>query len=159
MTGHFGNRVIGHQKAEEEAIMEETKAVHFGHRVIGDVLAKRRLEMREDDGAKDARSDPATKLAKRAKAAEEAAEKRAAVTAEPDEEIEVIEAPVTTNLQELTAALEGNAAFYEGLYASEFARPSGPRKSALRLFLVFEMEHEDREDRKADIEAALNPEG
>jgi hypothetical protein len=157
MTGHFGNRVIGHQKAEEESILEETRAVHFGHRVIGDVLAKRRLEAREDDGAKDARSDPATKIAKRAKAAEEAAEKRATVTAEED--IETIEAPVTTNLQELAEALEGNAAFYEGLYASEFARPSGPRKSALRLFLVFEMEHEDREDRKADIEAALNPEG
>jgi hypothetical protein len=157
MTGHFGNRVIGHQKAEEESILEETRAVHFGHRVIGDVLAKRRLEAREDDGAKDARSDPATKIAKRAKAAEEAAEKRATVTAEED--IETIEAPVTTNLQELAEALEGNAAFYEGLDASEFARPSGPRKSALRLFLVFEMEHEDREDRKADIEAALNPEG
>ncbi len=159
MTGHFGNRVIGHQKAEEESILEETRAVHFGHRVIGDVLAKRRLEAREDDGAKakDARSDPATKIAKRAKAAEEAAEKRATVTAE--EAIETVEAPITTNLQELAEALEGNAAFYEGLYASEFARPSGPRKSALRLFLVFEMEHEDREDRKADIEAALNPEG
>lgn len=156
MTGHFGSRVIGHQKAKEEEILEETRAVHFGHRVIGDVLAKRRLEARTDDGAKDARSDPATKIAKRAKAAEEAAEKRAAVTAE---EIEEVEAPVTTNLQELTSALEGNAAFYEGLYASEFARPSGPRKSALRLFLVFEMENEDREDRKADIEAALNPEG
>ncbi len=162
MTGHFGTRVIGHEKAEEEAILEETKAVHFGHRVIGDVLAKRRLEARQDDGAKDARSDPASKIAKRTKAADEAAvqranaEKRAASEAE---EIETIEAPVTTNLQELTAALEGNAAFYEGLYASEFARPSGPRKSALRLFLVFEMEHEDREDRKADIEAALNPEG
>lgn len=165
MTGHFGNRVIGHQKAEEESILEETRAVHFGHRVIGDVLAKRRLEAREDDGAKDARSDPATKIAKRAKAAEEAAEKRATVTVEGavagavEGAIETIEAPVTTNLQELAAALEGNAAFYEGLYASEFARPSGPRKSALRLFLVFEMEHEDRADRKADIEAALNPEG
>ncbi len=166
MTGHFGSRVIGHVKAEEESILEETRAVHFGHRVIGDILAKRRLEAREDDGAKDARSDPATKLAKRAKAAEDAAEqranaeKRAASKAEKkEEEVEVVEAPVTTNLQELQAALEGNAAFYEGLYSSEFARPSGPRKSALRLFLVFEMEHEDREDRKADIEAALNPEG
>ena len=131
MTGHFGSRVIGHQKAQEEAVLEETRAVHFGHRVIGDVLAKRRLELRKDDGAKDARSDPAAKVAKRAKAAEKAAEQRAETVAV--EEIETIEAPVTTNLQELTAALEGNAAFYEGLYASEFARPSGPRKSALRL--------------------------
>lgn len=169
MTGHFGSRVIGHQRAEEEAVLEETRAVHFGHRVIGDILAKRRLDMREDEGAKDARSDPATKLAKRAKAADEAAEQRANAekraeakvekVEEVEEEIETIEAPVTTNLQELTTALEDNAAFYEGLYESEFARPSGPRKSALRLFLVFEMEHEDREDRKADIEAALNPKG
>jgi ketosteroid isomerase-like protein len=84
---------------------------------------------------------------------EEAAEQRA------EAEIQTIEAPTTTNLEELQAALEGNPAFYEALYDAEFKRASGPRKSALRLFLVFEMEHEDREDRKADIEKALNPKG
>jgi len=151
MTGHFGNRVIGHTKAAEEAVLEETRAVHFGHRVIGDVLAKRRLEMRQDDGAKDSRSDPTEKAVKRAKAVEKAAEQRA------EAEIEKIEAPTTTNLEELASALEGNPAFYEALYSAEFARASGPRKSALRMFLVFEMENENRDDRKADIEAALAP--
>ncbi len=157
MTGHFGSRVIGHVRADEEAVLEETRAVHFGHRVIGDVLAKRRLELRLDDGAreKDARSDPAKRVAKRdaAKVARDDAEQRA----KTETEIETIEAPTTTNLEELAAALEGNPAFYDALYSAEFARASGPRKSALRMFLVFEMEHENRDDRKADIEAALAP--
>ena len=139
---HFGHRVIGHEKAAEEAEVEATRADHFGPRVIGDVLAKRRLLQRQDDGAKDSRSDPATKKAKK-----EASQKKAA---------EVVEAPVTTSLEELEAALEGNAAFYEGLYTQELLRPSGPRKGALRLFLKFEIAHENREDRKAEIEAALN---
>jgi hypothetical protein len=119
--------------------------------VIGDILAKRRLEARQDAGAQapDSRSDPAVKQAKK----EGAAKQRA------DAEIETIEAPTTTNLEELQTALEGNPAFYEALYDAEFKRASGPRKSALRLFLVFEMEHEDREDRKSDIEKALNPKG
>jgi hypothetical protein len=151
MGGHFGERVIGTKRAEEESLIEETRANHFGHRVIGDVLLKRRLEARKDDGAKDSRSDPAAKQAKREAKADQRAETAA--------EIEVVDAPTTTNFEELRAALEGNDGFYEGLYASEFARPSGPRKSALRLFLVFEMEHEDRDDRKTEIEAALNPKG
>jgi ketosteroid isomerase-like protein len=145
--------VIGHTKATEEAVLTETRAVHFGHRVIGDVLAKRRLEARQDDAAKDSRSDPAKRVAKRdaAKVAKDAAEQRA------ETEIETIEAPTTTNLEELASALEGNPAFYEALYSAEFARASGPRKSALRMFLVFEMENDNRDDRKADIEAALAP--
>lgn len=148
---HFGSRVIGKEKAAEEAAVQKTRSDHFGPRVIGDVLAKRRLEARQDDGARvpDSRSDPAVKQAQR----EEAAEKRA------DAEIETIEAPTTTNLEELQSALEGNPAFYEGLYDAEFKRAAGPRKSALRLFLVFEMEHEDRDDRKTAIEKALNPKG
>jgi hypothetical protein len=152
-VSHFGNRVIGKEKAEEEAAVEKTRANHFGPRVIGDILQKRRLEARQDEGAQapDSRSDPGVKQAKR----EEAAEKRA----ETEAEIETIQAPTSTNLEELGAALEGNPAFYEQLYSAEFARASGPRKSALRLFLVFEMEHEDREDRKSDIEKALNPKG
>ena len=148
---HFGSRVIGAKKAAEEATTEKTRANHFGPRVIGDVLAARRLAARKDAGAAqvqpDSRSDPAVKKANR----EEAAEKRATA------EIETIEAPTTTNLEELQAALEGNPAFYEALYDAEFKRAAGARKSALRLFLVFEMENQDREDRKADIEAALNP--
>jgi hypothetical protein len=140
---HFGNRVIGHQKAAEEAEAVATKSSHFGSRVIGDVLAKRRLLARKDDGAKDSRSDPSVKKAKK-KASQEAASKA-----------EIIEAPVTASLEELEAALEGNAAFYEGLYTQEMLRPAGARKGALRLFLKFEMEHEDRDDRKAEIEAAL----
>ncbi len=144
MTGHFGHRVIGHAKAEEEAVVEKTRANHFGPRVIGYVLAKRSLEQREAQGLeKDSRSDPAVKKAKK-----EAAPKSQAA--------EVVEAPPTTNLEDLKAALDGNAAFYEGLYSAELLRPSGPRKSALRLFLKFEMAHEDRDDRKAEIEAALN---
>ncbi len=142
MTGHFGHRVIGHQRAAEEAVVTKTKANHFGPRVIGDVLAKRRLEARQDEGAKDTRTTPAKKAAKK-----KASKKKA--TKAP------IEAPVTTNLGELEDALESNAEFYESLYANEFIRPSGPRKSALRLFLKFEMAHEDREERKAEIEAAL----
>lgn len=136
---HFGHRVIGHRKAAEEAEIQATGASHFGPRVIGDVLAKRRLLARKDDGAgheKDSRKDPSKKA------------KAAAKT-------EAVEVPVTTSLDELEEALEGNAAFYEGLYSQELLRPSGPRKGALRLFLKFEMGHEDREDRKAEIEAAL----
>lgn len=139
---HFGSRVIGHQKAAEEAEVTKTKANHFGPRVIGDVLAKRRLELRQDQGAKDTRTSPAKKKAKK-----EAAKKKA--TKAP------VEAPVTTNIAELEEALESNAEFYESLYANEFIRPSGPRKTALRLFLKFEMAHEDREERKSEIEAAL----
>lgn len=151
---HFGSRVIGKAKAAAEAVVEKTRSDHFGPRVIGDILAKRRLEARQDDGGKmvpDSRSDPGVKQAKR----EEAAKQRAEV----EVEIETIQAPTTTNLEELQVALEGNPAFYEQLYDAEFKRVQGPRKSALRLFLVFEMEHEDREDRKADIEKALNSKG
>ena len=144
---HFGSRVIGHQKAAEEAEVEKTGANHFGPRVIGDVLDKRRRQRREEMGLeKDSRSDPSAKKAKK-----EAAKK---VREEPQEP-EVVEAPPTTNLEDLKAALDGNEAFYEGLYSAELLRPAGPRKSALRMFLKFEMEHEDREDRKAEIEAAL----
>ena len=144
---HFGHRVIGRKKASEEAEAVATRSNHFGPRVIGDVLAKRRLKARQDDGAKDSRSTPGKKKAKK-----EAAKKAAEETQEP----EVVEAPTTTNLEDLEAALEGNAAFYEGLYSAELLRPSGPRKTALRMFLKFEMAHEDRDDRKAEIEAALN---
>jgi hypothetical protein len=147
MTNHFGNRVIGHQKAAENAEAVATRSSHFGTRVIGDVLAKRRLQERGDDGARDSRSDPATKKAKGQKPQEEAT---TATTA-----TEAVELPTTTNLEELKDALDGNEAFYEGLYTNELIRPSGPRKAALRLFLKFEMEHEDREDRKTEIEAAL----
>ena len=139
---HFGARVIGRAKAAEEAIVKETGANHFGSRVIGDVLAKRRLQQRQDAGAKDSRSDPAKKQAKKYQ--------------KPTPQDEVIEAPVTTSLGDLESALEGNAAFYESLYTQELLRPSGPRKGALRLFLKFEMEHDDRDDRKAEIEVRLN---
>ena len=142
MTGHFGHKVIGHQKATEEAVITKVGADHFGPRVIGDVLAKRRLLARQDDGAKDTRTSPAKKEAKKA-----ASKKKA-----PRESVE---APVTTNLAEVETALESNGEFYESLYANEFIRPSGPRKSALRLFLKFEMAHEDREERKSEIAAAL----
>ena len=140
---HFGPRVIGRAKAAEEAEVEKTGADHFGPRVIGDVLSKRRLLARKDGGAgheKDSRSDPAKKKAKKEAKKEVAAE---------------VEVPVTTSLDDLQAALEGNSEFYEGLYSQELLRPSGPRKGALRLFLKFEMEHGDREDRKSEIEAAL----
>ncbi len=144
---HFGSRVIGHQKAAEEAEVEKTGASHFGPRVIGDVLAKRRLQRREELGfEKDSRSDPSKKKAKK--------EASQAAPEEP-QAAEVVEAPTTTNLEDLKAALEGNDSFYEGLYSAELLRPSGPRKSALRMFLKFEMANEDREDRKAEIEAAL----
>lgn len=150
-TGHFGNRVIGHQKAAEQAEVQEKRADHFGPRVIGEVLAARRLKNRTDEGAghptkKDTRKTPGAKAKKKAEA-------KAAAEAAP----EVIEAPTTTNFEELQTALEGNPAFYEGLFTAEFQRASGPRKSALRLFLAFEMEHLDRDDRKAEIEAALAP--
>jgi len=144
---HFGHRVIGRTKAAEEAEVKKTGASHFGPRVIGDVLDKRRRQRREELGfEKDSRSTPGKKKAKK-EAAQQARE-------EPQEP-EVVEAPTTTNLEDLEAALEGNAAFYEGLYSAELLRPSGPRKTALRMFLKFEMAHEDREDRKAEIEAAL----
>lgn len=148
MTGHFGHRVIGRQRAAAEATVQQARADHFGPRVIGDVLAKRRLEARTDDGAqklkpqKDSRKTPGAK-AKKAAAAEETTD--------------VIEAPITSNVEELKDALEGNPAFYDQLYDAEFLRPAGPRKSALRVFLKHEMEHLDRDERKAEIEAALAP--
>jgi len=144
--GHFGERVIGHRKASEQAEVAEKRADHFGSRVIGDVLAKRRLEARTDDGAghprKDTRKTPGAKAKKKK---------------EVEETTEVIEAPITSNVEELQQALEGNPAFYDQLYDAEFLRPSGPRKSALRVFLKHEMEHLNRDDRKAEIEAALAP--
>jgi len=144
--GHFGSRVIGHTKASEQAQVAEKRADHFGSRVIGDVLAKRRLEARTDEGAghtrKDTRKTPGAKAKKK-----EAAEEKA----------EVIEAPITSNVEELQGALEGNPAFYDQLYDAEFLRPSGPRKSALRVFLKHEMEHLNRDERKAEIEVALAP--
>ena len=144
---HFGHRVIGHTKAAEEAEVVKTGANHFGPRVIGDVLDKRRRQRREQQGfEKDSRSDPAVKKAKKEKSQ---------AAPEETQEPEVVEAPTTTNLEDLKAALDGNESFYEGLYSAELLRPSGPRKSALRMFLKFEMAHEDREDRKAEIEAAL----
>ena len=144
---HFGHRVIGRAKASEEAEVEKTGASHFGPRVIGEVLDKRRRQRREEMGLeRDSRSDPAVKQAKK--------EASQAAPEEPQEP-EVVEAPTTTNLEDLKVALEGNESFYEGLYSAELLRPSGPRKSALRLFLKFEMGHEDREDRKAEIAAAL----
>lgn len=142
MTGHFGHRVIGQQKAAQEEEVTKIRADHFGPRVIGDVLTRRRLLERQDDAAKDTRTSPAKKEAKKK------ADKKKATKAP-------VAAPVTTNLAQLEEALESNAEFYESLYANEFIRPSGPRKSALRLFLKFEMAHEDREDRKSEIEAAL----
>ena len=69
--------------------------------------------------------------------------------------VERLKTGTTASLDDLESALEGNAEFYEGLYSQELLRPSGPRKGALRLFLKFEMGHEDREDRKSEIEAAL----
>ncbi len=140
---NFGHRVIGHQRAAEEAEVKKTRANHFGPRVIGDVLARRRLLARQDDGAKDSRTTPSKKQAKK-----KASQKKAA----PHEEVEV---PLTTNVAELEEALGQNDAFYEPLYASEFLRPAGARKSALRLFLRHEMAHEDREERKTEIEVAL----
>lgn len=142
MTGHFGPRVIGHQKAKEEAEVKAVGADHFGPRVIGNVLSRRRLLERQDAAAKDTRTSPAKK-----KARKEAAEEKAPKA--------LVEVPVTTNFAELEEALESNAEFYEGLYSNEFIRPSGPRKAALRLFLKFEMAHGDREERKTEIEAAL----
>ena len=62
---HFGHRVIGRKKASEEAEAVATRSNHFGPRVIGDVLAKRRLKARQDDGAKDSRSTPGKKKAKK----------------------------------------------------------------------------------------------
>ncbi len=144
--GHFGERVIGHKKASEQAQVAEKRADHFGSRVIGDVLAKRRLEARKDDGAGHPRKD--TRKTPGAKAKKKAVEEKVA---------DVIEAPITSNVEELQGALEGNPAFYDQLYDAEFLRPSGPRKSALRVFLKHEMEHLNRDDRKAEIEAALAP--
>lgn len=172
MSNHFGARVIGAKKAAEQATVQETRADHFGPRVIGDVLAARRIAARKDDGAVDSRSDPAVKQAKKAAsqdrveetvAAEDEAQQQAkreeAAEQRADADIKTIEAPTTTNLEELKAALDGNPAFYEALYDAEFKRAGGPRRAALRMFLVFEMEHQDREDRKTAIEAALNSGG
>ncbi len=145
--GHFGERVIGHRKASQQAEVAERRADHFGSRVIGDVLAKRRLEARTDEGAghrpkKDTRKTPGAKAKKKAAAEEKA---------------EVIEAPITSNVEELQEALTGNPGFYDQLYDAEFLRPAGPRKSALRVFLKHELEHLNRDERKAEIEAALAP--
>lgn len=176
---HFGSRVIGAKKAAEEATVQETRADHFGPRVIGDVLAARRLAARKDEGAvsADSRSDPAVKQAKKAASqaksedtvakkaevveheAQQQAKREEAAEQRADADIKTIEAPTTTNLEELKAALDGNPAFYEALYDAEFRRAGGPRRAAMRMFLVFEMENQDREDRKTAIEVALNSGG
>lgn len=145
---NFGHRVIGREAAEREQVIEKARAKHFGPRVIGQIF-QRREEIEEQE--RDSRSDPAAKQAKKKAAAEAAAKRRADAEAQQ----EVVEAPITANLKELEEALGQNPAFYEMLYGSELQRAEGPRKGALRLFLAHELEHEDREERKAEIEALL----
>ena len=155
MGGHFGSRVIGAEKAEEEAIIKRSGAEHFGVRVIGEILARRKsLEAQTQE--KDSRSDPVEKQRKREDRAKQRAEAKKAEKAE--KEMDTVQAPTSTNLEELQSALEGNPAFYEDLYSEELKRIPRPRKAALRLFLVFEMEHEDRDERKTEIEEALSSE-
>ena len=138
---------IAEQLGGEGAGIKGTRAVQFGRRGVGAVLEERGRQRRGQQSVeKDSRSDPAVKKAKKEKSQE---------APEEPQEPEIVEAPTTTNLEDLKAALDGNESFYEGLYSAELLRPSGPRKSALRMFLKVEMAHEDREDRKAEIEAAL----
>lgn len=145
MSNKFGARVIGQAAAEEAQVIEKARAQHFGPRVIGEIF-QRRTEIVEEQ--KDSRSDPSTKQAKREAAAKQRADTKA-------KEQEVVEAPITANLNELADALQTNPAFYEALFEAEKQRAEGPRKGALRLFLAHELEHEDREDRKAEIEELL----
>jgi hypothetical protein len=176
--GHFGSRVIGTKRATEEAAVEKVRADHFGPRVIGEVFRRRRAiagtATAEDVNAeaaeaaeaadKDTRSDPKKKKAKRAKKAKEAEDTKVEATgvATPEEKsemrakaaIEDVDAPTFT-IEELQKALADNEEFYETLYRGEFERASGPRRTALRTFLLFEMEHENRDDRKLEIEKAI----
>jgi hypothetical protein len=169
--GHFGSRVIGTKRAAEEAVVAEVRADHFGPRVIGEVLRRRRaiagISTADDANAeaaeKDTRSDPKKKKKKRAKKAKKAEAKvEATGVATPEEkselrakaDLEDVEVSTTT-IEELQKALADNPTFYEPLYRSEFARASGPRKTALRIFLLYEMDHENRDSRKLEIEEAI----
>ena len=133
---HFGPRVIGSEKHAEAEIIEKARANHFGSRVIGKIFEKVPAPAAE---AKDTRSDPAKKAAKR-------------------QGPERIEAPVTANLQELEAALNGNPMFYEPLFQAELGRAEGPRKGALRIFLAHELALDSgpRETRMDEIEGLLS---
>lgn len=148
----FGHRVIGRQAAKQAQEIEKARAQHFGPRVIGQIFQRRKDIAAAEE--KDTRSNPATKLAKREAAKQDpavAAEQRGDAAAKQ----ETIEAPITANLQELEHALANSPAMYERLFESEKLRAEGPRKMALRLFLAHEMEHEDREERKNEIEELL----
>lgn len=142
----FGSRVIGHKKAAEERDAVTSGAHHFGRRVIGDVVARKK-ELRMAREA-EARGDPPP----------EVREAKAEKPDTPEGEIETVEAPITTNLDELEAALAGNPAFYETLFEAEKDRASGPRKQGLRLLLAHEISHDNRDERKDEIQELLKSE-
>ncbi len=177
--GHFGSRVIGVKRAAEEAVVAKVRADHFGPRVIGEVLRRRRAiagtstadDANAEAAEKDSRSDPQKKVAKRSKRAKEPEVEvktapvdkvEATGVATPEEKsemraeaaVEDMEVPTAT-IEELQTALGDNPAFYESLYRAEFERASGARKTALRIFLLFEMDHENRKVRKLDIEEEI----
>lgn len=140
----LGHRVIGRAATEKAQAIEKARAQHFGPRVIGQIF-QRRTEIAEAE--KDSRADPALRQAKREAAAKERGEAETKAAA--------VEAPITATLVELEKALSASPQFYETLYEAEKQRAEGARKGALRLFLAFELDHDDRAERKAEIEALL----
>lgn len=147
--GRFGHKVIGKRAAQQAEVQRRNPGRRFGSRVIGDVLQRKAEIKAEETGTRDA----AAIVRKRAEAQASAAEQQE--KARSGEVTEVVEAPVTANLNELGGALEANPTFYEKLYASEKARAEGPRKGALRLFLAHELDGLDRTDRVEEIQTLL----
>jgi len=94
------------------------------------------------------------------KAELDAAEAKAAGLENVD--LEPATAPVVvaaTSIKQLDQALKDNPALYEELYKLEVARPDGPRKGALRIFLAAEMNLDGgpRDERLEQIQDLLKP--
>jgi hypothetical protein len=62
-----------------------------------------------------------------------------------------------TSIKQLREVLSDNPTMADELYAAELARPAGPRKQAVKLFLSIEFAREDgaRPDRQAELEGLL----
>ncbi len=132
----FGPRKVGQAKFEAAKLRE--KAVKkFGPRKFG------------------------VRKAAQMKAELDAAEAKALGLEAPDAAPQVTTdtAVAATSIKQLDQALKDNPALYEELYALEVARPDGPRKGALRIFLASEMNLDGgpRDERLEQIQDLLKP--
>ncbi len=132
----FGPRKVG-QANFEASKLRETAVRKFGPRKFG---VRKAAQMKAELDAADAK----------------------AAGIEPVDEAPPVTVDTTvtaTSIKQVDEALKENPALYEELYALEVARPDGPRKGALRIFLAAEMNLEGgpRDERLEQIQDLLKP--